>query len=112
MFVMSRLLIEQRPFLELYLKASLLQRRALLQTVSVSQLRALSEIVHNVLVGNVSLTPAESEKLKKKRSLLYVLGDKRVRHSRKKRVLQTGANIIQYVLRIALPHMPWRPSPS
>ena len=104
---MSRLLIEQRPFLELYLKAGLLQRRSLLQTLSVSQLRALSEIVHNVLVGNVSLTPVEIEKSKKKRHLLYVVGDKRVKHRRKKRVLQTGANIIQYVLCLALPKMPW-----
>ena len=54
-----------------------------------------------MLVGNVSLTHVEREKLKKKRSLLYVVGDKRVKHRRKKRVLQTGANIIQYVLRLA-----------
>ena len=108
---MSRLLIEQRPFLELYLKASLLQRRALLQTVSVSQLRALSEIVHNVLVGNVSLTPAESEKLKKKRDLLYAVGDMRVKQRRKKIVFQTGAYIIQYILSLALPKIQWRQSP-
>ena len=37
-----------------------------------------------MLVGNVSLTPAEHEKLKKKRSLLYVVGDKRFKHRRKK----------------------------
>jgi hypothetical protein len=109
---MSRLLDQQRPFLELYVRAGLKQRRALIQTLSDSQLRVLSEIVHNVLVGNVPLTPEQQKVLKKYRSVLYVVGDKSIERDRKWQALQKGANPIKFVLETALPHLPWRTSPS
>ena len=89
---MSCLLDQQRPFLQLYVTAGLKQRKALIQTLSDAQLRTLSEIVHNVLVGNVTLTPEQQNVLKKYRSVLYVVGDRRIERRRKLRVLQKGAN--------------------
>ena len=109
---MSRLLTNERPFLELFVKAGLKQRKALLQTLTNQQLKAVSEIVHNVLIGNVPLTSDQQKALKKYRSLLYIIGDKRINRSEKKRVLGKGANPLLYALKIALDHIQWPPNPS
>ena len=109
---MSRLLTSQRPFLELFVKARLKQRKALLQTLTDQQLKAVSEIAHNVLIGNVPLTIEQQKTVKKYKSLLYVIGDKRISRVEKRRVIARGANPILYVIKIALEHVPWPPNPS
>ena len=109
---MSQLLTSQRSFLELFVQAGLGQRKALLQSVSETQLKAISEIVHNVLKGNVPVTSEQQKTLKKYRTLLYTVGDKKITLSQKRRVIITGANPIRDVLRIALEHIPWLTNPS
>ena len=85
---MSQLLSDQRAFLELYMKAGLKQRKVLLQTLSDAQLRALSEIVHNVLKGNVPLSSDQERTLRKYRPVLYVLGDNRLKPAQKKKSIR------------------------
>ena len=109
---MSRLLTSQRPFLELFLQARLSQRKVLLQTVSDVQTKAISEIVHNVLKGNVPVTTEQQRVLRKYRTLLYTVGDKKIALSQKRRVIISGANPIRDLLGIALEHIPWLANPS
>jgi hypothetical protein len=52
------------------------QRQALLRTIVKSQLKALSEIAHNVINGSVILSPSDKNKLKKCKRVLSVLGRK------------------------------------
>ena len=109
---MSQLLSSQRTFLEHYVQAGYKQRKALLQTVSEVQLKAIGEIVHNVLKGNVPLSSEQQNILRKHRSILYVLADRKLKTREKRQVLERAANPIQYVLNIALEHIPWQTNPS
>lgn len=109
---MSQLLSDQRTFLELLVKASLKQQKALLQTLSDLQLKALSEFVHNLLKGNVPLSNEQKKTLKKYRSMLYILGDKKRKPTEKKKAVLRGSNPIRLVLKIALEHVPWLPNRS
>ena len=109
---MSTLLTNQRSFLEHFLKAGLKQRKVLLQTITDVQLRALGEVIHNVLKGNVPLTTEQKRKLKRYRRILYVLADKTLKPSQKRKLIVGGANPIRYVLSLAFHHIPWQTNPS
>jgi len=54
----------------------------LLRNIDKSQLKALSEIAHNVIKGSVIMSPSDKNRLKKYKKVLSVLG----RKSTKKRV--------------------------
>ena len=58
---MSRLLEQQDHFLELLRTTRKLQIQALLRTIVKSQLKALSEIAHNVIKGSVILSPSDKK---------------------------------------------------
>ena len=53
---MSRLLEGQVHFLQLLRTTKKDQRKALINTIDKSQLKALSEIVHNVIKGTIDLS--------------------------------------------------------
>ena len=109
---MSQLLSGQRSFLEHFMKAGLKQRKVLLQTITDVQLKALGEVTHNVLKGNVPLTTEQRAKLRRHRRILYVLADKTLKSSRKRKIVVRGANPIRYVLTLAFKHIPWLTNPS
>jgi Zn-dependent oligopeptidase len=70
---MSRLLEQQDHFLELLRTTRKLQRQALLRTIDQSQLKALSEIIHNVIKGSIILSPSDKNRLKKYKKVLSTL---------------------------------------
>lgn len=109
---MSHLPTSQRPFLEHFVRVGLKQRKAILQTISGVQLKAIGEIIHNVLKGNVPLSSEQEDYLKKHRSVLYVIADRKLRPNLKRQVLEKAANTIKYVLCVALEHLPWLQDPS
>lgn len=63
------------------------QKQALLQTINRYQLKALSEIAHNILAGNTPLSTVQTAKLRRHRRALRVLGSKRAGYNQKKEVL-------------------------
>jgi hypothetical protein len=86
---MSRLLEQQDHFLELLRTTRKLQRQALLRTIVKSQLKALSEIAHNVIKGSVILSPSDKNRLKKCMRVLSVLGRKLTKRRDKLKALQS-----------------------
>ena len=50
------------------------QKKVLLQTIDKSQLKALSEIAHNVVKGTIALTPSDKTKLKRYKKNLSIVG--------------------------------------
>ena len=83
---MSKLIRQQLPFLNVFVQTSSAQRRALLQTLSLSQFKVLREIAHNIVEGIIPLTLAEKFQLEQYRAFLQHLGD-RHRFMERKRVL-------------------------
>jgi hypothetical protein len=67
-------LLEQDHFLELLRTTRKLQRQTLLRTIDKLQLKALSEIAHNVIKGSVILSPSDKNRMKKNKKVLSVLG--------------------------------------
>ena len=91
---MSRLIEDQIHFLELLRTAKKEQRKALLKTVDKLQLKALSEIAHNVIKGTIVLTPSDRTKLRRFKKIIDILGRKSSTRKERLRVLQRGATAI------------------
>lgn len=73
---MSRLLENQVHFLELLRTAKKDQRKSLLKTINKLQLKALSEIAHNVIKGTIVLSSDDKIKLRGYKKILTTLGRK------------------------------------
>lgn len=95
---MSRLLEDHRHFLQLLKVAKSDQRKALLKTIDKSQLKALSEIAHNVIKGTIVLTPEEKLRLKRYKYIINVLGRKTSTRKQRLLVLQRGTAAIVHLL--------------
>ena len=104
---MSRLLEQQDHFLELLRTTRKLQRQALLRTIDKSQLKALSEIAHNVIKGSVILSPSDKNRLKKYKKVLSVLGRKSTTRRDKLKALQSKTTAIVHLLNV-VSSRPWR----
>jgi hypothetical protein len=98
-----KLLKDQRDFLRLFMKTSVLQRNALLRAISPDQVKVIREIIHNVLTGTIKLTAAQKTVLSKHKTLLRLLGDKKATHGAVKRALQRATNAISAVLYVVEP---------
>ncbi len=78
------------PFLQLLFQASKVQARALLETVDLKQIRAVREIIFNVLNEQIPLTESQQESVKNREKVLqrivlhkgYQAGDVIARHHR------------------------------
>lgn len=75
---MSKNVNKSRWFLLLLTTASEAQGKALLHSIEVNQVDAISEIVHNLLQGNIKLSNALKVKLKKSKSTIRRVGSRQV----------------------------------
>lgn len=75
------------------------QRRAILTKADKSLIEAISECIHNTLIGNVKLTQTQKAKLSRHKNTLRKLASKRVAwKSKKKLLLQTGGGFFSFLL--------------
>lgn len=81
------------------------QRKALLDTITNEQLKALVEVTHNLLQGNIPLTEAQKRKLRKHKTFLKILGDPKVSNSIKRDALCRKGAVVTAVLRAAAPQL-------
>ena len=96
---------QQRHFLHLFIQTTPIQRRALLRTVTKDQIKALSQIAHNIMKGNVPLSVTEQHKLKGERRLIHLLGDTRLGLVHKKRLVQSKQRILYLIVKIAVTYL-------
>ncbi|DAC80299.1 TPA_asm: gasderminX [Terrapene box turtle adintovirus] len=89
--------------LKLLSKSSPQQRRAILCSASDDLVAAISEIALNTLKGNVPLTQNQVRVLKKKRTLIKTLCNKRVSLKRKKHLVKQSGGFIGPLLSFAIP---------
>lgn len=95
---MSRLIRNNRNFLCLLSSTTIPQRKALVNYITRQQLKAISEIVHNVIKGTVPVTHAEKLKLEKHKKALLILGRKKSTRRDKILALQRKSNVIAKLL--------------
>ena len=69
-------------------------------TINKPQLKALSEIAHNVLKGIVTLSPSEKVKLKRYKKILTLLGRKRLTRREKLAAIHRGATAVVRLINI------------
>ena len=100
-----RLIKEERHFLKLFGQTNSAQRKALLSTITQRQLKALSEIAHNIIKFRITLTPSEKVLLRRSRRHLYILSDRTLGYQRKVEALRGKQKFIHTFLKIALTHL-------
>ena len=90
-------------FLCLLSKAHPRQQRALLETAEPDQIRAICEVVYNVLHGNIHIPDVIKEDLKPHKDKLRGIADKKVSYNSKKKILvQTGSGVWASLIPIAI----------
>lgn len=99
---MSTVLKKQIWYLHLLMNtSSTAQRKALLDTITNEQLKALTEVIHNVLQGNIPLTQVHKNKLRHHKAFLRILGDPKISLARKREALCQKDTIIILLLKAA-----------
>lgn len=98
---MSRLLENQVHFLELLRTAKKDQRKSLLKTINKLQLKALSEIAHNVIKGTIVLSSDDKIKLRGYKKILTTLGRKSSTQRDRLSSLQRGSTAVVHLLNVA-----------
>ena len=83
-------------------KAKPQQRKAILKTANNDLVIAICEIVDNVLRGTVKLTPAQRKKLRRYKSALRILADKKICCKDKKGLVIQNGGFLPLVLAPAL----------
>ena len=98
---MGELIKQQRHFLRLFVQTTPSQRKALLQTVTKPQLRALSQIAHNIIRGIIPYNSSDRDSLKRDRRFVYLLGSRRLGLAHKRRLVQSKQRTLHHLLTIA-----------
>ena len=91
---MSRLIRNNRNFLFLFSSTTIPQRKALVNCITRQQLKAISEIVHNVIKGTIPVTHSDKLKLEKHQKASLILGREKYIRRDKVLVLKRKSNVI------------------
>ena len=81
------------------------QRKAILDNLSNDQLKSLTELVHNLLQGNIPITEVQKRKLRKHKAFLKILGNPKVSNAIKRDALCRKGAVVTTVLKIAAPQL-------
>jgi len=81
------------------------QRKVLLDTTTNQQLKALTEVTHNLLQGHIPITEGQKRNLRKHKTFLRILGNPKVPLSQKREALCRKGAVIASVLKVAAPQL-------
>ena len=102
---MGELIRQQRHFLQLLIQTTSAQRKAILHTITKSQLKAVSEIAYNILKFKIPLTASQKTSLKRQRRVIYLLGNRKVGFQQKKEGIQSKEKLVYKLIKIASVHL-------
>ena len=96
---MSKLISRNAAYFRLLLDTtSSVQKKLLIKSITTDQLKALVEIVVNLLSGTLSINPKDKYKLKKRRQLIRQIADTRITLRKKKKLLFHHQRLFTLVL--------------
>lgn len=84
---MNKLIKKEKDFLRLLIITTNKQKKALIQAIEMSQLRAIVQIVYNLMVGNRSLPKKDKKWLAKRKSIIRQFVSKGISFKRRKELL-------------------------
>ena len=84
---MNHLIRSQIQFLRLLTSTSSVQQKAIIKTISPNQMKALVQIVYNVLVGNSVLSSSNKEKLKAHKTVIRRFVSRELSQEKRKELL-------------------------
>jgi hypothetical protein len=100
---MSELMKKCESELKILAKANATQRRKILKNSKKCLIKAISEIVLNCLLGNISMNECRRNKLKKYKTLLNKLANRTTSlNFKRKLILQRGSGFLSILLPVAL----------
>lgn len=101
---MSERIRRNLSLLQALYKATPAQRKIIIQSASTDFILTLCEIAFNVIKGKIPLTKAQYQKLKKKKSGIKLIADKKICLTKKKKKLinQSGGFLLP-LLSVAVP---------
>ena len=67
---MNSLLKREQPFLRLFMTASNEQKKALVKTITTSQMRAVIQIVYNIILGSRNLSELNKKKVRRYKPII------------------------------------------
>ena len=102
---MSTLIRQQRHFLQLFVHTSPTQRNALLSTVTKDQVKALSQIAHNIIQGVIHLNAIEKKRLVGHRRLVHLLGKIKLGYKHKQRLVRNKQRVLTTLVAVALNYL-------
>lgn len=101
---MSRLVKKHWSYLQLLMNtSSKQQRKVLLDTITNDQLRALTQVVVNLLGSILPITPSQKQKLKKHKNIIRRIGDTKLGSKKKKELLCRQSALIAQLLKSVEP---------
>lgn len=102
---MSSSVSNHQTFLNVLLQTNAKQRKLLLSSITRDQLKVLGEIAANVVHSVILLNPEEKKTLKKYKTFLIVLGDKKTFRKVKVGYLKRKNKAIAILLKIVKPFL-------
>lgn len=84
---MNQFIKKEADFLLFFLHASNKQKKVLLRTIEKAQLRAIVQIVYNVLMGNRSLLTKDKKQLAKRKTIIRQFVSEGISLKRRKELL-------------------------
>lgn len=103
--IMSAIILSQRHFLYLVAHTTPPQQRALFQTITKEQLKALGEIAHNIIKGTIPLSPTDQAQFKRERRFLHLLGSKTLGITHKKTLIRSKQRILHRLVTVAVTYL-------
>lgn len=100
---MSQRVKKNKTYLQLLIGTHQAQQKALLSTISLEQLKAISEIALNILHGALPLTVSQKKVLNRHRNIIRLLGGKKTGQRRKKIVLLRNIKALGVLLKVVEP---------
>lgn len=100
---MSAKLLRNLSLLKLLLKAKPGQRRVILQAATDELIVTLCEIALNILRGNIPLTEQQYQKLKRRKSDIKLIANKKIGVRRKRKFINQQGGFLLPLLSIAVP---------
>lgn len=95
---MSDTITKNGSFLKFFLTANTLQKKVMLQNVSLQQTKALSEIAVNLLNDTVDLPAQTKMQLKRYKKVYRLIGSRRTSLKNKQNVLRSSYRAITLML--------------
>ena len=100
---MGLLVKTQLAFLELLATNEREQARALISTMTKSQLNAICEVLINIQFGNIAVSEEDIKKLQKKKNIIRQLTSKTTGANVRKTLIQKEVALILMIIKSILP---------